>query len=328
MAVEVGLVASAVSLPTTQQPLAELCALEGVPFADALAEAMHTQAVPTCTDETGSTLALAAAQEALARAEVQGSDLGVLVDYSVLPQEYLVPAWNMSNMLQDALGAKRAYTLGFSGGGATNFLVALDAATALLRTDETVHTILLVGADVALPGNRVLPPEAPLAILGDAASAVVLQRGAHRQHVLSTALWSDGAMHDVCYIPGGALAHPDRPDLYRMVLDRPRYEQAPRTATLKRLLAQALDDAQLASADIEGYLLPNLSAADRNTLVDGLGLAPEKVVQPARPPGGHLQGTDFVVGLQAAHAQLSPGAAVALLSHGMGYLYGVTLIRL
>src|SRR5205823_649187 len=108
---------------------------------------------------------------------------------------------------QHELGAKKAFTVGFSGGAASNFLVALSSGVAMLQANDNMKAALLVASDVTIPGSRVVNPGDPVSILGDGASAVVLQKGATASIILATELWSDGAMHDVYYIPGGALAH-------------------------------------------------------------------------------------------------------------------------
>ena len=122
---------------------------------------------------SASNLAVAAAREALARAQVNPLDVSVVIEYSILPQEYLVPVWNMSNKVQAEVGAVKSFVVGFSGGGASNFMVALSAAAAMLSENDSMKTALLVTGDATIPGNRVLSPADPVTVLGDGASAVV-----------------------------------------------------------------------------------------------------------------------------------------------------------
>jgi 3-oxoacyl-[acyl-carrier-protein] synthase-3 len=278
-----------------------------------------------CQEETGSDLALAAARRALAQADKPGAAMDVVIDYSVLPQEYLVPAWNMSGKIQHEVGATKSFTLGFSGGGATNFLVALQAAHALLTTDAAVQHALLVAADVALPGNRLLPPERPVTVLGDGASAVVLCRDGAGPRVLDVQLHTDGALHDVCYIPGGAIVHADAPEQYRMVLDRARYDAAPRHATLRGLSDAVLAAHGLHPAQVARLVLPGYAVGEQAACAAVLGFRPEQVL-PFAPVGGHVQGTDLVRGLVAALADIPSGGYVLLASEGMGYQYGAALL--
>jgi 3-oxoacyl-[acyl-carrier-protein] synthase-3 len=285
--------------------------------------------VPACNGEGGSAMALAASREALRRAGLDPAQLDVIVDYTILPQEYLVPAWNMSNKLQHELGARKAFTVGFSGGGASNFLVALSSAAALLQANESLKTALLVAADVAIPGNRVLHPADPVSVLGDAASALILQRGLSRNLVLDTELWSDGGNHDVCYIPGGALAHPDEPELYRMQLDKSRYDRAPKAESLRRLSSTLLDRAGVRFEDVTFFLYPNISSQDQAEFQQAFGATENHMCLSNRETHGHLQGTDFVLNYLSMleNGSVPEGAYVLAASHGMGFLAGVSLIR-
>ena len=294
-----------------------------------IAARLGIEEVLLCNDESGTALALAASQEALTLAELDAAQLDLIVDYSILPQEYLVPAWNMSNKLQHELGAKKALTVGFSGGGATNFLVALSSAVALLRANEQYTTALLVAADITIPGNRLLNPASPTTIMGDSAGAMVLRKGIEGNVVLDTEIRSHGSYHDVCYIPGGALAHPDEPELYRMQLDQERFNCAPKMQTLGNILDVLLARNDLAHGDIAFALYPNLSTVDQEEFTEGLGFRSNQIDTHNLRTHGHLQGTDFVVNYLSmiASAGLAKGQYYVAASHGMGFLAGVSLFR-
>ena len=169
----------------------------------------------------------------------------------------------------------------------------------------------------------------PASVLGDGASAVVLRRGVRGRLILDTELWSDGALHDVYYIPGGALAHPDRPELYRLVLDKRRYDAAPKMEVLKRLAARLCERAPVRLEDVKLFLYPNISTADRAAFGEAFGLRPEAMTGSSPLANGHLQGNDFVANYLAAesHGRLHEGDYVLMASHGMGYLEGVSLMR-
>ncbi|WP_457654440.1 hypothetical protein [Rhodocaloribacter sp.] len=328
MTATVSIRSAACRFPVRQERVETLFREEGAAFSPETAARLGVEAVRLCDGETGSALALEAAREALARAGVDASALDVIVDFSILPQEYLVPAWNMSNKLQHELGATGAFTLGFSGGGATNFLVALKAAADLIRFDERVHTALLVAADVTIPGNRILNPDAPTVVLGDGASAMLLGADAPGPRVLDVELWSDGGYHDVCFIPGGALAHPDRPELYRLILDRERFEAAPKWETLERLADAVLTRAGRARDGQTAFVYPNLSAPDRAAFARTFALDPRRAAHAPFSETGHVQGSDLVRNYLALleNGALADGGTALLCSHGMGFLYGVGLL--
>lgn len=328
--------AAACHFPEATASLADVLAAEGLEPSAEGAERLGIDSVHACEPGAGGTpLALAAAREALELAGVKPAKVDVIVDYSILPQEYLVPAWSMGNRLQAELGAKRAFTLGFSGGGASNLQVALSSAAALLRADEGIDIALLVGAEVAIPGNRVLSPERPVTVLGDGASALVLARGGDGtdgndgkwgDELLDTRLASDGAAHDVCYVPGGAMEHPDREDLYRLTLDAERYPAEAADDRLTALCDSLLEAAGLGRGDVAALVYPNLSTAGRERFAGRFGAATAGDSNLARH--GHVQGTDLVLNYLSAREATPAGGHLLFASDGWGFLYGATLVQL
>jgi 3-oxoacyl-[acyl-carrier-protein] synthase-3 len=329
MAATVGIAAAAIHVPPHRRPVEELFREEKVSAGSRLGNSLGIREVHLCQEETGSALALLAAQAALEKAGLKATDVQVIVDFSILPQEFLVPAWNMSNKLQHELGASGAFTVGFSGGGATNFLVALSYATAMLQNDENLKVALLVAADVTIPGNRVLHPAEPVTVMGDGASALILQRGASGKVVVDTDLWSDGANHDICFIPGGALAHPDRPDLYRMLLDKPRYDASGKIEILAQLAMAVLHRNGLSREDVKLLVYTNISQADQAEMQKALGMNADQVNFSNKATYGHMQGSDLVLNYLSSvdSGGLREGEHLLIASHGMGFLEGVSLIR-
>lgn len=328
--VRAGIVSAACKLPEQRRTARELFLEEGVDLSSETASRLGVEQVPVCSGHKGAELAVAASLEALALAGVSGADVDVVVDYTILPQKWMVPVWNMSGEVQKEVGAEKAFTVGFSGGGSTNFLVALNFAAAMLEADEKMKYALLVAGDVTIPGNRVLNPISPVSMMGDGGSAVVLQRGASGRLVLGTALLSDGANHDVYYIPGGCLVNPEDPALYRMVLDKPRYEAAPKTATLLSLARKVLDQAGLRLEDVKYVVYPNISLEDQSAFREAFGLRAEQICASNLATHGHLQGNDLVLNYLSlvGNGAVREGDYILICSHGMGFMAGVSLIRI
>ena len=328
MKVSVGILAAAYCLPAAKRTTREIFRDEDIRFETELEARLGIEEVPVCNGETASNLAVEAAREALRRASVDPMQVDVIVEYSVLPQEYLVPVWNMSNKVQAEVGASKSFVVGFSGGGATNFLVALSSAVAMLQENENLKTALLVTGDVAIPGNRVLNPSDPVTVLGDSASAVVLQRGT-TSAIMETDLWSDGANHDICYIPGGSLVHPDDANLYRLQLDKQRYDAFPKTDIVRDMSVALLKRAGIAWDDLACVIYPNISSEDQSQLVQIFNGKMASACALNRGTHGHLQGTDFVLNYLSVMESggMRQGNYILAASHGMGALAGVSLIR-
>jgi 3-oxoacyl-[acyl-carrier-protein] synthase-3 len=327
---QIGIAAAAFTLPSNKRAVRSLVEEESPTLDPVVIERLGIEEVPICDGETASGMAATACREALRRADLDVALVDLIVDYSILPQEFLVPAWNMSNKLQHELGAKKAFTVGFSGGGATNFLVALSSAVAILQANEKLTSALLVGADVTIPGNRILNPQDPVTVLGDSASAVVLKKGTATSIVIDNELHSDGSYHDVCYIPGGALANPDDPALYRLQLDKQRYDKAPKARWLIALIETLLLRNEINPEDVVFGLYPNLSAEDQTRFADAAGFGPGQLDTGNLKSHGHLQGTDLVLNYLSMidSGAVETGQYVVAASHGMGFLGGASLLRL
>jgi 3-oxoacyl-[acyl-carrier-protein] synthase-3 len=328
--VKAGIVSAACRLPLQRRTTLELFAEQGLELSPETAARLGVERVPLCDGHQGSELAVAASLEALARAGVSGAEVDVVVDYTIWPQKWMVPVWNMSGEVQKAIGAEKAFTVGFSGGGATNFLVALCYTAAMLEADEKMKYALLVAGDVTIPGSRVLNPESPVSVMGDGGSAVLMQRGAPGALVLGTELRSDGANHDVCYIPGGCLANPEDPALYRMMLDKARYDAAPKNANMLQLAKTVLDRAGVKLTDVKYVVYPNISAEDQTAFRHAFGLRPEQLDSSNLATNGHLQGNDLVLNYLSLseRGSLHEGDYVLLCSHGMGFMAGASLVRI
>ena len=329
MQASAGLLSIACHFPSLRRTIEDVCNEEGVELSPEVATSLGIDSVHDCETETSSSLALVAAREAVRCAELDALDINVIIDYSVLPQDYLVPSWSMGNKLQHELGATKAFTIGFSGGGSTSFQIALHAGVSLIQSDDRINTILLVGAECAIPANRVLNPSRPITVLGDGASAAVLQRDATRNVVMGTELISDGSFHDVCCIRGGGMAHPDRVDLYRMMVDEEKFARAPKMDVLSRLARTLLDRVGLDIVSISQFVYPNVSADDRTEFVQAFDIREEQACAEGLKEFGHVQATDLVLNYRTAieAVRLSDGDYVLMCSHGMGHVSGVTLFK-
>lgn len=325
----VGILAAACHLPAHKCTIEELFREEGLALNEEVSARLGIAQVAICNGETASNMAVAAAREALRKAKVEPLQIDVVVEYSILPQEYLVPVWNMSNKVQAEVGATKSFVVGFSGGGSSNFMVALSSAVAMLSENDPMKTALLVTGDTTIPGNRVLNPADPVTVMGDGASAVVLQRDAPTGIVIDTELWSDGNNHDVCYIPGGSLVHPEDINLYRMQLDKARYDAFPKAETLRQMSDKLLERAGLTLSEVAFVLCSNVSAHDQAAMQERFAGKVSRVCETNRESHGHLQGTDFPLNYLSliASGEVRKGDYILGVSHGMAATAAVSLLQ-
>jgi 3-oxoacyl-[acyl-carrier-protein] synthase III len=332
MRAAVGILGAVCHLPQHKRSVEDLFREEGAKFSVDVAARLGIEQVPIRNgdaNETASNMAVAASREALHRAKIDPLMVDVVVEYSIMPQEYLVPVWNMSNKVQAETGASKSFVVGFSGGGSSNFMVALSSATAMLTANDSIRTALLVTGDTTIPGNRLLNPDDPVTVLGDGASAIVLQRDAPHGTIIDTELWSEGNNHNICYIPGGSLVHPDDITLYRMRLDKARYDAFPKAKTLRRMSDRLLERAEMNLSDVVSVLCANISAQDERAMQEAFEGRVAPVCASNRQAHGHLLGTDFPLNYLSLmeSGSIKEGDYVLIVSHGMGATAAVSLLR-
>src|SRR5256885_11226586 len=120
MRAAVGILAATCHLPQHKRSVEDLFREEGANFSADVAARLGIKQVPIQNgdaSETASNMAVAAGREALQRAQVDPPTVGVVVEYSIMPQEYLVPVWNMSNKAQAGVGGSQCLVLSVSRGG-------------------------------------------------------------------------------------------------------------------------------------------------------------------------------------------------------------------
>lgn len=326
-ATDVGILSAACFLPERTRGVEDIFFEEGVGLTDEVAARIGVDRVHVFEDPNTTLMAVEASRRALDKAGLSPLALDAVVDFSIMPQKYVEPAWSMSNELQAELGAKNAFTMGFSGGGASNLHVSLKFATALIRGDDRINTVLLASSDRAIPKNRVIGGDRPLTVLGDAGGAIIVQRGAPNGTLLGTSVRTVGKLHDVSYIPGGGIKHPTRVDLHKLTVDQDRLSGLDLFAAPTEMAEALLARHSLGKGDVKHLLYPNLSRGDQEAYAARLG-AGSPVCAETRARHGHAQATDFVLNyLALQEAGIGKGEHVMMVSHGLGFTYGVSLIR-
>lgn len=290
------------------------------------------QKVPV-TREKSSELAYKAAMGAMENANIKPEEIDVIVDYTTLPEDYVVPSWSMSNKLQADLGAGNAFTLGFSGNGSTTLMVALDSTASLIRSDRHIRTALLFAGERTVAGRH-LPQSSEIAtVCGDGASAVVLrQSSSDHQRILGSRLWSEGKMHDVLQIPAGGYIEPLNYENYRLRFNTQGWDDyfsRQGQEVFNRLSGELLSPLGIGMDQIRHIICPNISLKERQRVIDLLNLNDNQLIHDNLNSYGHIQSTDLVINYLSAisSGQIAPGDYILFFSHGFGFTWGITLVK-
>ena len=151
--------------------------------------------------ESTSTMGIRAAEQALCRAGIKGSDVDLVISASATP-DYLFPATGC--LIQDAIGARcGAFDLE---AGCSSFVYGLVVGSQMIAAGG-YQNILLVGAET-LSRFMDYTDRSTCVLFGDGAGAVVLQACPKAYGIQAFELGADGAGCDLIRLPAGGSAKP------------------------------------------------------------------------------------------------------------------------
>jgi len=153
-------------------------------------------------EETTATLSLRAAQAALEVANLDPTQLDVIIVATVTP-DHAFPS--TACLLQDALGAQKAAAFDLSA-GCSGFVYGLSIAADMLGSGNH-HYALIVGAET-LSKITDWTDRNTCVLFGDGAGAVVLQASPTSGGILSSVLGADGSGGELLILPAGGSAMP------------------------------------------------------------------------------------------------------------------------
>lgn len=161
-------------------------------------------------DESTADLCVAAAQQALERANLPAAALNLIIIATDTP-EFISPA--TAAVVQDRLGATQAGTFDINTACA-GFVTALDIGAKYIRADDQYQHVLIIGA-YAMSKYLNLEDKKTVTLFADGAGAVVLSASNEDPHLgfLSSQLISHGQYNGWMGIYGGGTAQPVNPTM-------------------------------------------------------------------------------------------------------------------
>lgn len=276
-------------------------------------------------DETTSSMAIEAARQALARADLEPADIDLVIVGTATP-DYPFPA--TACIVQDALG--------ISGGafdleaGCTSFMYALSAASAFVATD--IHrNVLVIGSETL---SRILDwtDRSTCVLFGDGAGAVVVSEGQYATYDPQWVLGSDGSGGANLCLPAGGSAMPAseatvRDRLHFVKMHGPevfRFATSAVVDATRRVLAKA----GLGVEDIDLFIPHQANRRIIDYAVRRLAI-PEKHVFLNIEHYGNTSSASIPIALAEAEAsgRLRPGDTVVMVGFGAGLTWGAGVIE-
>ncbi|MBC7264138.1 MAG: ketoacyl-ACP synthase III [Chloroflexi bacterium] len=278
------------------------------------------------SDETVTTMSVAASKAALAVAGLDPAELDLIIVGTSSP-DYLLPA--AASMIQHHLGAKHAAAFDLRV-GCSGFVYALAVGTQFIATGMYRH-VLVIGAEII---SKFIDwqDRDTCVLFGDGAGAVVLQASEESTGLLACYLGSDGADYDALFVPGGGSKYP----FCQEVLDRGWHhikmdgKRVFRFAISKPAQAaiEALTLAGLSSADIALLIPHQANMRIVQSICQRLGLPEEKVFVNIHKYGNTSAASIPIALCEAVEeGRLHPGDHVLLLGFGAGLTWAAAVLR-
>ncbi len=270
-------------------------------------------------DEALTDIALPAARAALEDADVEASDIDLLVCATVTP-DMMFPT--SSAILANTLGMPRAAAYDLLA-GCTGFVYAIAQAYGMLASGLS-RRALVVGGDVL---SKILDWEdrSTLVLFGDGAGAVVMEP-VDRGGFLGFELGADGSGGEYLWYPGSGSRHFENPDSYVKMNGREVFKFA--TRVMVSSAGEILAECGKTVDDVDVYVPHQANKRIIDYAVAKLGIPAEKTVVNVDRFGNTSSGS-IPLALEDARAdgRLQDGALVLMTGMGAGLTWGSALIE-
>ncbi len=270
-------------------------------------------------DEALTDIALPAARAALDDANVEASDIDLLICATVTP-DMMFPT--SSALLADALGMPRAAAYDLLA-GCTGFVYAIAQAYAMLASGLS-RRALVVGGDVL---SKILDWEdrSTLVLFGDGAGAVVMEP-VERGGFVGFELGADGGGGEFLWYPGSGSRRFDDPSSYVKMNGREVFKFATRVMVYSA--HEILEECGKTVEDVDVYIPHQANKRIIDYAAVKLGIPSEKTVVNVDRYGNTSSGS-IPLALADAREQgrLQDGALVLMTGMGAGLTWGSALIE-
>lgn len=268
--------------------------------------------------ETTASLAADAARRALAHAEVEASEVDLIVLATATPDQTFPSS---ATKVQATLGIPDCIAFDVHA-VCTGFLYALSVADSMLRSGNA-RKALVIGAETF---SRILDWEdrATCVLFGDGAGALVLGAEDGERGILSSRLHADGRHNDLLFVDGG----PSTTGTVGKLRMKGREVFRHAVVNLADVLTEVLEAAGLTAADVDWVVPHQANARILDATAKKLGLPSEKVVVTV---GEHANTSAASVPLAFDTAikdgRIARGDVVVLEAMGGGFTWGAAALR-
>jgi 3-oxoacyl-[acyl-carrier-protein] synthase-3 len=268
--------------------------------------------------ETTGSLATEAARRALAHAELDATDIDLIVLATATPDQTFP---STATKVQAALGIDDCIAFDVHA-VCTGFLYALSVADSMLRSGNA-NKALVIGAETF---SRILDwsDRATCVLFGDGAGALVLSAEETESGILATKLHADGRHNDLLFVDGG----PSTTGTVGKLRMKGREVFRHAVVNLADVLTEVLEDAGLNAADVDWVVPHQANARILDATAKKLGLPAEKVVMTVdRHANTSAASVPLAFDTAVKDGRIKRGDIVVLEAMGGGFTWGAAALR-
>lgn len=330
----VGILAAGAYVPATTMSSAEIAAATDIPEPIIRTKfGIHQKPVPGPEDHTNA-MALRAAQDAVARAGIDPTEIDLVLCTTEEWKEY--PLWTAGIQLAHALGAERAWAIDVQQRCGTT-MAAMELARAMILASPGIETVLIAGGYRNCDFVDLSNPRARFLInLSAGGGALIMRKGWAQNRVLGTAVITDGSFsHDVI-VPSGGTVDPrfDGPiGTGRRALDVPDPEGMKARLDQKSMqnflavVDQALARSGHRREDIDFLNILHMKRSAHRYVLGELGMSEQQSLY--LEDYGHMGQQDQPLVCVEAERRglLKSGDLMVMVAAGIGYAWSAAVVR-
>jgi len=280
----------------------------------------------TTDDETTAFLATEAAKRALAKANLDASELEIIIVATITP-EMVFPS--TASFVQRALRAKKAWVFDL-GAACSGFIYALGIVQQFLESGRYKNA-LVIGAETLTKITN-WSDRTSCILFGDGAGAVVLERHNDGQGILYSTMSSDGDRWEALNCQAYGSRHPaareldDPKKIYMEIKGREVYQQAVRR--IVEAVTECMEYCNLSSDDIAMFISHQMNARIIESAAKRLHLPDEKVFLNIAEYG-NTSAASVPIAFDECIRQgkIKRGDIVIFVAFGAGLTWGATVIQ-
>lgn len=330
----IGILSTGVYLPKERITSKEIAEKSGLPV-DVVETKMgiKEKPIPGESDHTVE-MGTRAAIKAINKVELDPLDIDLVIYIGEEYKEY--PVWTAGIKMQHEIGATNAWAFDTALRCGTT-VMGLKIAKDMMTADASLKTVLLAGGyrngDLI---NYENPNTRFMFNLGAGGAAMILQSDMENNQLLESHIITDGAFSEDVIVTAGGTKNP----LTKEALDAGLFQfDVPDPTGMKQRLEEksmvnfiacvekALQKSGYSKADIDYVAILHMKRSAHTYVLEELGVSLEKSIYLENY--GHIGQMDQIISLELAEKEgkLKAGSVVVLVSAGIGYAWGATIVE-